>query len=66
VKTKKDDKEQEEITKEDEEVIKKDEECSIQVSTPPPPPAMPPPWCRCPRLTIPCDCEDPELCGSFF
>lgn len=43
--------------------VEKDKECCTEVSTPP---AMPPPWCRCPRLTIPCDCEDPELCGAFF
>ncbi|OEL15840.1 hypothetical protein BAE44_0023141 [Dichanthelium oligosanthes] len=44
-----------------------DDECCCgctEVSTPPA--AMPPPWCWCPRLTIPCDCEDPELCGAFF
>ncbi|KAL6622724.1 hypothetical protein ACP70R_032603 [Stipagrostis hirtigluma subsp. patula] len=29
-------------------------------------PVMPPPWCRCPRLTIPCGCENPDLCGAFF
>ncbi|PVH63006.1 hypothetical protein PAHAL_3G451700 [Panicum hallii] len=55
----KDDKEEE---KKDDGVVK-DKECCTEVSTPP---AMPPPWCRCPRLTIPCDCEDPELCGAFF
>ncbi|PUZ67326.1 hypothetical protein GQ55_3G425800 [Panicum hallii var. hallii] len=55
----KDDKEEE---KKDDGVVE-DKECCTEVSTPP---AMPPPWCRCPRLTIPCDCEDPELCGAFF
>ncbi|KAL6643932.1 hypothetical protein ACP70R_018698 [Stipagrostis hirtigluma subsp. patula] len=29
-------------------------------------PVIPPPWCRCPRLTIPCGCENPDLCGAFF
>ncbi|RCV18959.1 hypothetical protein SETIT_3G345100v2 [Setaria italica] len=62
VKTKRDDNEEEK----EEDEVNKDEECCrsyTEVSTPP---AMPPPWCRCPRLTIPCDCEDPELCGAFF
>ncbi|EAY83385.1 hypothetical protein OsI_38601 [Oryza sativa Indica Group] len=32
------------------------------VVTPPPPR----PYVGCPRLTIPCSCENPELCSAFF
>ncbi len=39
--------------------------------TPPPPRPRPPttpprPYVGCPRLTIPCSCENPELCSAFF
>lgn len=31
------------------------------------PPTTPPrPYVGCPRLTIPCSCENPELCSAFF
>ncbi|KAJ1254958.1 hypothetical protein BS78_K304700 [Paspalum vaginatum] len=64
---KKDKKEEDEVKK-DEEGKKKDEvkdkQCTQDSTCTPP--IMPPPWCRCPRLTIPCDCEDPDLCGAFF
>uniref|UniRef100_A0A0E0FCV7 CASP-like protein n=1 Tax=Oryza meridionalis TaxID=40149 RepID=A0A0E0FCV7_9ORYZ len=31
-----------------------------------PPTTLPRPYVGCPRLTIPCSCENPELCSSFF
>uniref|UniRef100_A0A0E0MN73 CASP-like protein n=1 Tax=Oryza punctata TaxID=4537 RepID=A0A0E0MN73_ORYPU len=38
----------------------------VVIPRPPPTPTPPRPYVGCPRLTIPCSCENPELCAAFF